>query len=99
MITHSIGNWIISAVLILLAIHYTYELAYQPATQQILEFLQEKMLADPLPPGRKTSTAYSNLFRVVNCIQQKLGEKQRTESSDGTDHFSDSEETQPNIDF
>ena len=93
-ITFEIGNWVISAVLTLLAIHYTYELTYPPAVQQVLEFLQEKLLADPLP-GKKTSTAYSNLFRVVNCLQQRLEE----EEDDNPDNSIDFDETQPGFDF
>jgi hypothetical protein len=93
-ITTEIGNWVISAILTLLAIHYTYELIYPPAVQQVLEFLQEKLLADPIP-GKKTSTAYSNLFRVVNCLMQRLVE----EEGANPDHSIDIEETQPGFDF
>lgn len=74
-VTTDIGKLVFSALLILLAFHYTYIFSYNPLSQQILEFLQEKLLGDRLPSSRKTSTAYSNMFRAVECIEQKLSEK------------------------
>ena len=65
-VTTDIGKLVFSALLILLAFHYTYIFSYNPLSQQILEFLQEKLLGD---------TAYSNMFRAVECIEQKLSEK------------------------
>ena len=73
-ISYDIGKTVFSALLILLATHYTYEFAYNPLVQQALEFLQEKLLGDGLPASRKTSVAYSSLFRAIDCIEQKITE-------------------------
>ena len=68
-ISKEIGKTVLSALLVLLAAHYTYEFAYNPLVQQTLEFLQEKFLGDRLPSSRKTSVAYSSLFRAIDCIE------------------------------
>ena len=47
-ITIEIGKTVFLALLTLLAIHYAYELQYNPLVQQPLEFLQEKLLSDQL---------------------------------------------------
>ena len=73
-ITTEIGKAVFSALLTLLAIHYTHELQYNPLVQQPLEFLQEKLLGDQLPTSRKISVAYSSLFRAIDCIEQKIVE-------------------------
>ena len=80
-LTDEIGNLLISAILVLLAVHYAYELSFNPVCQSVLEFLQEKFLGDSLP-GRKMSTSYCNLFRAVNCIEQKLKERQEADDID-----------------
>lgn len=74
-ITSEIGHYVFSAILTLLAISYTYNLAYNPMTQQVLEFLQEKVVGDCLPASRKISTAFSNLSRAISCIEQKMAEE------------------------
>lgn len=84
-ITIEIGKTVFSALLTLLAIHYTYELQYNPLVQQPLEFLQEKLLGDHLPTSRKISVAYSSLFRAVDCIEQKIAEDSYTEKEDDTE--------------
>ena len=71
-VTNEIGQSIFSALLVLMAVHYTYDFAYNPLVQQALEFLQEKLLGDQLPKSRKISVAYSSLFRAIDCIEQKL---------------------------
>lgn len=71
-ITVDIGKLVVSALLVLLGIHYTYSFSYNPLTQQVLEFLQEKLLGDQLPPDKKITSAYSNLFRAVDCIEEKM---------------------------
>lgn len=74
-ITVEIGQFVFTSILILLALHYTFELSYNPATQQVLEFLQEKLIGDCLPSKKKMTTAYSNLYRALNCFEQKLSEE------------------------
>lgn len=50
-----------------------------------MEFLQEKLLGDKL--ARKMSTNYSNLFRAVNCIEQKM--KEQIDEKDGEEDLED----------
>jgi hypothetical protein len=87
-ITSEIGQFILSAILTLLAISYAYDLSYNPSVQQVLEFIQEMVIGDSLPSTRKVSTAFSNLCRAINCIQQKMACEEppelETEDSDAT---------------
>lgn len=78
-VTKEIGKSVFSALLILLAVHYTYEFQYNPVVQQTLEFLQEKLLGDRLPTSRKISVAYSSLFRAVDCMEQRISADASTE--------------------
>ena len=79
-----------SALVVLLAVHYTYNLAYNPQTQQVLEFLQEKLVGDRLPTSRKMSTTYANLFRAVDCLEQKFDDQDTYDGSeDYTQAFCD----------
>ena len=80
-ISKEIGKTVFSALLVLLAAHYTYAFVYNPLVQQTLEFLQEKFLGDRLP-SRKTSVAYSSLFRAIDCIERKITESDAIEDSD-----------------
>ena len=77
---------VLSAVLLLLGIHFVYNIEYNPVVREVFEFLQEKLLGIPLPSG-KTSVSYSNLYRSLNCIENKM-------SSDSDDDVSDDEATQ-----
>ena len=43
-ITEEIGQLVFSVILALLCTHYAFELAYNPASQQVMEFLQENFL-------------------------------------------------------
>ena len=98
-ITEEIGQLVISAIIVLLSIHFTYDLAYYPASRQVLEFLQEKLLGARLDSSRKTTTAYSNLYRAVSCIEQKF--KDGHEDSTNTSHSNSFsvDETQAFCDF
>ena len=87
-VTDNAGKIIFSSVLLLLAVYYTYNLSYNPHAHQVLEFLQEKLLGDKLPDGRKPTAAYSNLFRAIDCIEQKLSE----ESTEPADTQNDSDD-------
>ena len=82
MITQNIGQLLFSSVLTLLAIHYTYELAYNPLAQNVLQFFQEKLLGDRLPSSKKINAAYSNIFRAVDCIQLKINEQKNEGTPD-----------------
>lgn len=76
---------VLSAVL--LGIHFVYNIEYNPVVREVFEFLQEKLLGIPLPSGKKTSVSYSNLYRSLNCIENKM-------LSDSDDDVSDDEATQ-----
>ena len=80
------NEMVLSAVLLLLGIHFVYNIEYNPVVREVFEFLQEKLLGIPLPSGKKTSVSYSNLYRSLNCIENKM-------SSD-CDDVSDDEATQ-----
>ncbi len=73
-ITSEIGHFTFSAVLTLLAIHYAYNLQYNPIILQVMEFLQEKIVGDCLPSNKRLSVAFTNLSRAIGCIEQKLCE-------------------------
>ena len=94
--TSVIGQLIISFIVALIAVHYVYNLSYNPVCQQVMEFLQELLLGDLLPSSRKTTTAYSNLFRALNCIQQKFF---NSDGADSAKEFYDEEETQDKFDI
>ena len=63
---------VVSAVVLLLSIHFVYNIEYNPVVREVLEFLQEKLLCVPLPSGKKTSVSYCNLFPSLNCIEDKI---------------------------
>ena len=93
-VSKDIGKTVFSSILVLMAANYAYEFAYNPMTQQVLEFLQEKLLGDPLQASRKTSASYSNLFRAIDCIEKKIEE----EEVDGQGEV-DEDETQMQCEF
>ena len=80
---------VISAVVLLLSIHFVYNIEYNPVVREVLEFLQEKLLCVPFPSGKKTSVSYCNLYRSLNCIEDKIS----SESHDD-DTITDDEQTQ-----
>ena len=89
-----------TALLVLLSIHYAYELSYNPVCKSVLEFRQEKLIGDALQ-SKNMSTNYSTLFRAVNCIEQKIEEQ----ADDTLPHeeiagngSQDTDETQPYLD-
>lgn len=92
-ITGEIGQLVLSVLMALLCIHYAFSLSYNPVSQQVMEFLQEKLLGDRLSSSRKTSTAYSNLYRAVSCFEQKITdqylEESDNEDSEATQEFCD----------
>ena len=68
-ITGHAGKQVPTGLLTLIAVHYMYELEYN----QIMYFMQEKLLGDPLPATQKVSQVYSTLFRSIGCIENTLG--------------------------
>lgn len=99
-VTEEIGQLLISAIIVLLSIHFAYDLAYNPACKQVLEFLQEKLLGARLDSSRKTTTSYSNLYRAVNCIEQKLKDARPAQDDSARDSLdADDDETQAFNDF
>ncbi len=80
--TVHIGKMVLSCVLVLLAVYYTYNLQYNPIAQEVLEFLQEKLLADPLPVNRKTSKSYDQLYRAIDCLERKMEAEEMPDSED-----------------
>jgi len=71
-ITTQIGKQVISGLLTLIAVHYTYELQYNQLVQEVMCFIQEKLLGHPLPATQKVLQAYSNLSRSIACIESTL---------------------------
>ena len=47
-ITGHIGNQILTGLLTLIAVHHTYEMQYSQRVQEIMYFIQEKLLGHPL---------------------------------------------------
>jgi len=80
-ITDNIGELVISTLLVLIAVHYKYELSYNSVCKPVLEFLQEKLIGDGLP-SRKMNANYCNLFRAINCIEQKVKEQHDVNEED-----------------
>lgn len=102
-ITEELGQLVISAIIVLISIHFAYDLAYNPACKPVLEFLQEKLLGVRLDSSRKTIIAYSNLYRAVGCIEEKFKDTARsgqdTARSGHDAHDSHDDETQAFYDF
>ena len=67
---------------ILLLQHLEYNAEVKPA----LEFLQEKLLNYCLPPSRKVTTSYEQLYWAIDCMEQKMaiGEAEEPEDEDAT---------------
>lgn len=95
-ITNALGQLVITAIMALLGVHFAYNLSYNPSCKQVLEFFQEKLLGMRLDPSRKITSAYSNLYRAVSCIEVKLKEG---EQSDQEVHPADEDGTQAFHDF
>lgn len=88
-ITEELGQLVFSVILSLLCTHYAFELAYNPISQQVMEFLQEKLLGDRVSGVR--TTAYSNLFRALGCLEQQIDEHAESDCDniDDTQEFCD----------
>ena len=98
-ISEEIGQLVVTCIIVLLSVHFAFDLAYNPVCQLVLEFLQEKFLGAILDTSRKITTAYSNLYRAVNCIEQKLETCDETCDSQPDAGAGDESETQEFCDY
>ena len=55
-----------------LGIHFMYHIEYNPIVREVMELLQEKLFCISLPQGKKVSVAYSNIYRSLSCVEDKL---------------------------
>ena len=81
-ITDELGRCPLVGVLALIAVHYVYQWQFNTTVKEVMEFIQEKLLQDPLPQ-QKQSVAYNNLFRVVSCFEAEV-EKENELDPDAT---------------
>ena len=90
-ITSEIGSVVFSSLITLIAVHYCFELAYNPTTKQVFDFIQEILIGDPVH-NKRTSTSYSNLYRSIMCIKQRFELEDTSEQSlteDATEAYVD----------
>ena len=95
-ITAPIGQMVFSVLVTLMAIYYTYDLDYHSPVKQVLHFVQEKVIQHPLSTKTRPTTAYTNLYRAVNCIEQRNDLEKETQQCEESGQ---TEETQPFYDF
>ena len=82
-VTEHISKNLLACLFVLLAIYYSYNLEYNAVVKPALEFLQEKLLNDRLPPSRKVTRSYEQLYRAIDCMEQKM-EISEPEDEDAT---------------
>ena len=70
-ITDHISKYLLPCIVVLLAVYYSFDLAYNPKVKAVLEFIQEKLLHDRLPANKKVTRAYEQLYRALDCIENK----------------------------
>lgn len=70
-ITGELGKCLFIGLTVLLAVHYVYKWEFNSSVKEVLEFIQDKLLQDPLPK-QKQSIAYANLFRLVSCFEIEI---------------------------
>ena len=68
----SVGNRLISGVIILLAVYFAYQLEFPQEIKLCLWFLQEKLLQ--IDAEGKIPLQYSNLFRATSCIRNNINQ-------------------------
>lgn len=68
----SVGNRLISGVIILLAVYFAYQLEFPQEIKLCLWFLQEKLLQ--IDAEGKTPLQYSNFFRATSCIRSNINQ-------------------------
>lgn len=64
------GFQVPNMVLLLIAFCHVFNVEYNSEVREVMEFLQEKLLG--LTEGRKHSTAFTNLFRSITCLQEQV---------------------------
>ena len=71
-LTVAVEMVLLSAVLLLLGIHFVYNIEYNPVVREVFEFLHEKLPCIPLASEKKTSVSYCNLYWSLNFIEDKI---------------------------
>lgn len=71
-ITDHISKRLLPCAMVLLAVYYCFNLEYNSKVKPALEFLQEKLLRDRLPANRKVTRSYEQLYRALDCIENKM---------------------------
>ena len=69
--------------MVLLAVHYSFDLEFNCRVKPALEFLQEKLLRDYLPANRKVTRSYKQLYRALDCIENKMAVEDNQGKDDG----------------
>ena len=64
------GFQILYMILLLIAFCHAFNVEYNSEIKEVMEFLQEKLLG--LVEGKKRSTAFTNLFRSITCLQEQV---------------------------
>ena len=84
-ITDHISKHLLPCIVVLMAVYYSFDLAYNSKVKPALEFLQEKLLHDRLPGNRRVTTAYEQLYRALDCIENKMApDEEREDDEDAT---------------
>ena len=68
----SVGNRLISGVIILLAVYFAYQLEFPQEIKLCLWFLQEKLLQ--IDAEGKIPLQYSNFFRATSYIRNNINQ-------------------------
>lgn len=82
-ITEELGRSPLVGLLVLTAVHYVYKWEFNSGIKEVLEFVQEKLLQDPLPRQKQSIAYYTNLYRVVSCFEVEI-EKEELDDLDAT---------------
>ena len=71
-LTGHVRKQVLTGLITLIAVHYMYELQYNQHSAEIMYFMQEKLIGDPLPTNHKVSQACATLFRSITYIENTL---------------------------
>ena len=72
-ITEELGRSPFVGLIVLIAVHYVCKWEFNSGVKEVLEFIQEKLLQDPLP----------NLYRGIPCFEVEI-EKEELDDLDAT---------------
>ena len=75
----SFGNRLISGIIVLLAVYFTYQLEFPPDIKLGLLFLQEKLLQ--IKVEGKLPIQYSNFFRASSCVSSTIEQNEDLRNS------------------